>query len=140
MATLNPYLIFNGDCEAAFLFYASVFDKEIPYMGKFGEMSPNAEPKLSEEDKNRIMHVSMPLENGVVLMGSDTNSISDKTIFGNNISISINTESEQEADKLFKSLSDAGIIKMTIQKTFWNAYFGMLADKFVINWMVNFDY
>jgi PhnB protein len=59
---------------------------------------------------------------------------------GDNISISINAESEQEADKLFKGLSVGGIVKMPMEKTFWGAYFGMFRDKFGINWMVNFDY
>jgi PhnB protein len=140
MATVNPYLIFNGDCEAAFLFYESVFGTKIPYMGKFGEMNPNAEPKLSEEDNNRVMHVTLPIGKDTVLMGSDSNSTSGDVKIGENISISINTDSEEEADTLFNRLSNGGIVKMPIQKTFWNAYFGMFTDKFGINWMVNFDY
>ena len=140
MATLNPYLIFNGTCEAAFLFYAKVFETEIPYMGRFGEMVPDADPKLSDDNKNKIMHVTLPLANGSTLMGSDTNIASGDSIIGNNVSISINTESEAEADKLFNGLSEGGVIKMPIQKTFWNAYFEMFTDKFDIHWMVNFDY
>lgn len=140
MAILNPYLIFNGDCEAAFIFYAEVFNKEIPQMMRFGEMSNDAEPKLSEKDANKIMHVTLPLANNTTLMGSDSNAVEGEVKFGNNILISINTESEAEADKLFNGLSKDGIIKMPIQKTFWNAYFGILTDKFGINWMVNFDF
>jgi PhnB protein len=140
MAILNPYLIFNGECETAFIFYAKVFNKEIPQMMHFGDMGADAEPKLSDADKNKIMHVTLPLSNGTNLMGSDSNTASGEVKFGDNISISINTESEAEADSLFNGLSNGGIIKMPIQKTFWNAYFGMLTDKFGINWMVNFDY
>lgn len=140
MAILNPYLIFNGNCEEAFLFYADVFQVPFPKVMRFGDMDKDAEPKLSKNDANRIMHITLPLANGTTLMGSDSNSVAGEVTFGENISISINTESEKEANTLFEGLSNRGIIKMPIQKTFWNAYFGMLTDKFGINWMINFDY
>lgn len=139
MAQVNPYLIFNGDCQAAFLFYQSVFGGEFPYMGKFGDMPSDAEHELSEEDKNKVMHVSLPIGDGTLLMGSDSNSQSGKVQFGENVSISINTASRAEAEKLFYGLSEAGIIKMPLMDTFWGAYFGMFIDKFGIHWMVNFD-
>ncbi len=137
MAQVNPYLIFNGNCEAAFLFYKSVFGGEFPYMGKFGDMP--SETELSEEDKNKVMHVTLPIGDGTLLMGSDSNSQSGQVQFGENVSISINTTSRAEADKLFHGLSEAGIIKMPITDTFWGAYFGMFTDKYGIHWMVNFD-
>lgn len=140
MAAVNPYLIFNGNCEAAFLFYESIFGTKIPYMGKFGDMPNDSEPKLSDDDKNRVMHVTLPIGKDTVLMGSDSNTASGDVKMGENVSISINAESQEEADKLFIGLSEGGIIKMPIQKTFWNAYFGMFVDKFGIHWMVNFDF
>jgi PhnB protein len=74
-----------------------------------------------------------------VLMGSDSNSASGDVVFGGNISISINTESKAEADKLFNGLSAGGNPFMPMNQTFWGAYFGMFVDKFGIHWMVNFD-
>jgi PhnB protein len=140
MASINPYLIFNGNCEEAFLFYQSVFGGEFPYVGKFSDMpAGDANPTLSEEDANKIMHISLPIGKGSVLMGSDSNSASGEVVFGGNISISINTESKEEADKLFNGLSAGGNPFMPMNKTFWGAYFGMFVDKFGINWMVNFD-
>jgi PhnB protein len=140
MATVNPYLIFNGNCEEAFLFYKSVFGGEFPYMGKFGDMPADENtPKLSETDANRVMHVSLPIGKETILMGSDSNSQSGDVKFGHNISISINTESIAEADKLFNGLSSGGNVSMPMTKTFWGAYFGMFTDKFGIDWMVNFD-
>lgn len=140
MATVNPYLIFNGDCEAAFLFYQSVFGGEFPYMGKFSDMPPaeGCDP-VSEKDANRIMHVSLPIGKETVLMGSDSTSQSGNVIMGTNISISINAESRAEADKLFNGLSAGGKVIMAMENTFWGAYFGMFVDKFGINWMMNFD-
>jgi PhnB protein len=140
MATVNPYLIFNGNCEEAFLFYKSVFGGEFPYIGKFGDMPADENtPKLSESDANRVMHVTLPIGKETLLMGSDSNTASGDVKFGHNISISINTDSIAEADKLFNGLSAGGHVSMPMNKTFWGAYFGMFTDKFGIDWMVNFD-
>lgn len=88
----------------------------------------------------RILHVTLPISKETCLMGSDIIDISGvKIIQGNNYSVSINAESKAEADKLFKGLSAGGKVIMPMEKTFWGAYFGMFADKFGINWMVNFD-
>lgn len=139
MATINPYLIFNGNCEEAFLFYKTVFRVEIPYIGKFKDMpAGDNNPELSEEEGNRVMHVCLPI-GPVLLMGSDSNSASGDVVFGNNVSISINVESRSEADRIFNELSAGGNAYMLMSDTFWGAYFGMFTDKFGINWMVNFD-
>ncbi len=141
MAQVNPYLIFNGTCEAAFLFYKSVFGGEFPYMGRFGEMPPSDDPNCpppSDEEANRIMHVSLLIGN-TVLMGSDSTSQSGDVTVGNNISVSINADSRADADKFFNGLSAGGNVTMPMTDTFWGAYFGMFTDKFGINWMVNFD-
>lgn len=140
MATINPYLIFNGNCEEAFLFYQSVFGGEFPYVGKFNDMPANGGGEsISEEDKNKIMHISLPIGSGTILMGSDSNAASGEVVFGANVSISINAENKQEADRLFDGLSAGGNPFMPMNKTFWGAYFGMFVDKFGIHWMVNFD-
>jgi PhnB protein len=96
-------------------------------------------PPPSAEDANRVMHVSLPIGKDTVLMGSDSTSQSGDVIMGTNISISINADSRAEADKLFNGLSAGGNVIMTMQNTFWGAYFGMFSDKFGISWMVNFD-
>ena len=140
MASINPYLLFNGNCEAAFLFYQSVFGGEFPYMGKFKDMPADGNfPPPSAADAERVMHVSLPIGNGSILMGSDSNSQSGDVVIGANVSISINTESRAEADKLFNGLSAGGNAFMPMNTTFWGAYFGMFIDKFGIHWMVNFD-
>lgn len=139
MTTINVYLTFNGNCLEAFEFYKSVFGGEYAYIGKFGEMPPDENYQVPESDKNRIMHVSLPISKETILMGSDTSSYSGDAVFGNNFSVSINTESKDEADRLFNSLSEGGKITMPLAETFWGAYFGMFTDKFGINWMVNHD-
>lgn len=140
MATVNVYLTFNGNCEAAFNFYQSVFGGSFPYIGRFGDMPAQGGKPIPESDKHKIMHVSLPISKETILMGSDTGGEwASHYKEGNNFSISINAESKQEADKLFKGLSAGGKVTMAMDKTFWGAYFGMFTDKFGINWMVNFD-
>lgn len=139
MATTNTYLNFNGNCEEAFSFYKSVFGGEFSYLGRFAEMPESEDYKVSEEDKNKIMHISLPI--GIsTLMGSDVGGEWAPTFLqGNNFSISITADSKEEADRLFKELADGGQITMPLESTFWGDYFGMLTDKFGINWMLSFN-
>ncbi|WP_312343509.1 VOC family protein [Chryseobacterium binzhouense] len=140
MATVNVYLTFNGNCRQAFEFYQSVFGGEIPYMGTFGDMPPVEGKEMPEEEKNKVMHVCLPISNETMLMGSDTGGEwASQFKEGNNYAISINTDTRDEADKLFNGLSNGGNITMPMVDTFWGAYFGMFTDKFGINWMVNYD-
>lgn len=140
MATVNTYLTFNGNCEEAFNFYKSVFGGDFAYIGRFGEMPEGDGYSVPEADKNKIMHVGLPIGN-TILMGSDTGGDwAAKLIEGNNFSVSVNTESKEEADHIFKGLAAEGQITMPMENTFWGAYFGMLTDKFGIQWMVNFDH
>ncbi|WP_149244138.1 VOC family protein [Dyadobacter sp. 32] len=139
--TINPYLTFNGNCEEVFTFYKSVFGGEFQHVGRFGEM-PEQEggQALTDELKNRIMHISLPISPETVLLGSDTfGAWADQLIVGNNFSISITTDSRENADRLFVGLSAGGQVTMPMNKTFWGSYFGMLTDKFGINWMISFD-
>lgn len=141
MATVNPYLTFDSRCAEAFEFYKSVFGGEFSYLGKFKDMPPmEGQGPMSDADGEKVMHVSLPISKETVLMGSDSSeAFGQATIIGNNFSVSINTDSQQEADKLFGGLSVGGKVTMPMSKTFWGAYFGMFTDKFGIQWMVNFD-
>ncbi|MBZ4036886.1 VOC family protein [Flavobacterium sp. 17A] len=138
MAAVNPYLMFNGTCEEAFLFYKSVFGGDFPYMGKYKDAPAEEGEVLSEEALNRIMHVSLPIGN-TILMGSDSHPRYGDVSFGDNFLVSINVESTEEADRIFNGLSAGGTVEMPMDNTFWGSYFGMFKDKFGINWMVSFD-
>lgn len=136
MAAVNAYLNFNGNTAEAFNFYKSVFGGEFENFQRFSDM-PDME-HLSEEEKSRVMHVSFPIGQ-TMLMGSDTlESMGYAFKTGNNFSLSVDTQSEEEADKIFNALAKGGNVTMPLEKTFWGAYFGMLTDKFGIQWMVNF--
>ena len=138
MIKINPYLTFMGNCEEAFNFYRSVFGGEFPYVGRFKDMPESSGNKVSDAEKEKIMHISLPISDETVLMGSDTSEGFGQPVeAGNNFSISINTDSVEEATRIFNALSEGGRINMPLEKTFWNAYFGMMTDKFGIHWMVN---
>lgn len=139
MATTNTYLNFNGNCEEAFNFYKSVFGGEFNYLGRFGDMPASDDYKVPEADKNKVMHVSLPIGSSI-LMGSDTGGEwAPGFILGNNFSISVTANSKEEADNLFNGLAEGGKITMPMASTFWGDYFGMLTDKFGVNWMFSFN-
>ena len=137
MAAVNPYLIFNGNCEEAFTFYKSAFRHEFSSLSHFEDMP--AESPVSEQDRGRILHVALPVGQGTVLMGSDSQGSYGEVKAGDNFSISISTESKEEATRLFTELSTDGQVTMPLDDTFWGAYFGMFTDKFGIAWMINCD-
>lgn len=137
--TINIYLNFNGNCEEAFLFYKSVFGGEFDYFGRYGEMPPQEGFEMPEEFRQKVLHVSLPISAETALLGCDTGHFSPKADFGNNFSISINTHSKEEADRMFSMLTDGGQVQMPMDITFWGAYYGMCTDRYGINWMINVD-
>lgn len=141
MAVVNVYLTFNGNCQEAFNFYQSVFGGEFPYVGKFKDMPPQEGiPPLSAEMGEKIMHISLQISKETAIMGSDTGGEWAPNFKpGNNFSISISAESKEEADRLFNGLAQGGKITMPLAQAFWGDYFGMLEDKFGINWMMSFN-
>ena len=141
MAKINPYLYFLGNAEEAFNFYKLVFGGEFAILQRFGEMPGCEEMNLSDADKEKLMHVALPIGDGNVLMATDAvGEHAEDAVIGTNISLSLSAESKEEADKNFNGLSSGGTVTMPIGDTFWGAYFGMCKDKFGIQWMVNYDY
>lgn len=138
MLKLNPYLNFTGNCEEAFNFYKSVFGGEFSYIGRFKDMP--ADYKVDPSETEKIMHISLPMGEGNILMGSDVPaSMADTYRLGSNISLTVSPDSENEAQRIFNQLSEGGIVTMPLDKTFWGSLFGMLTDKYGINWMVDYE-
>jgi PhnB protein len=135
--TINPYLSYPGTAEEAFKLYQSVFGGEFSSVQRFKD-TPEAN-RVSASEREKIMHIALPVGKGVTLMASDTlESMGHKPSIGDNFSLSITVDSKQEADRIFEGLSRGGKIEMPMQKIFWGDYFGMFADKFGIRWMVSF--
>lgn len=136
-ATVNPYLNFNGNTEEAFNFYKSVFGGEFLAIMRFSDNPGCGE--IPEAEKGKIMHIALPIGKGTVLMATDAlESMGQKLTFGNNFYISLAPESKEEAERLFNGLSAGGKIEMPLQDMFWGDYFGTFADKFGVQWMINY--
>lgn len=139
MATFNPYLNFPGNTEEAFEFYKSVFGGEFVGLTRFKDIPEGA--KLSPDEREKIMHVSLPVGKGNMLMATDAlESMGHKVTAGNNFYIAVEADSKEEAKKFFDGLSVGGKTEQPLQDTFWGAYFGMIADKYGIRWMVSYTY
>ncbi|MUV03482.1 VOC family protein [Flavobacterium rakeshii] len=136
MKAVNPYLNFNGNTEEAFNFYKSVFGGEFVTVMRFGE-TPGCE-SMPETEKNGIMHIALPLGSSL-LMGTDVPKSMEQVKFGTNSSITIDAESREEADRYFNGLAEGGKVGMPMDDMFWGAYYGMLTDKFGVQWMINFQ-
>ena len=139
MKAVNPYLNFSDTCEAAFEFYKSVFGGEFATVMRFKE-TPAEVMEVPASEAEKIMHMALPLGQGTLLMGSDVPEAMGPVTTGDNFAISLSAGSEAEATALFNKLSAGGQVTMPLDKAFWGDYFGMLTDKFGVQWMVSYDY
>lgn len=137
MATLNPYLNFNGNTEDVFNFYKSVFGGDFQMIMRFKDVP--SQFRGPEHEHNKIMHIALPIGKNSLLMGSDMPEHFGKAVPGNNMHISITADSKEEADKLFNGLSAGGKVIMPMSDAFWGSYFGMATDKHGISWMISFE-
>lgn len=136
MKSVNPYLNFNGNAEEAFKFYQRVFGGEV-HTVRYKDLDDNM--GLTGDDLNKVANAMLPIVGDTVLYGSDAPGKFDHTFrTGDSIQINIEAESRDEAEQLFNNLSDGGDIKMPMQETEWAERFGMLSDKFGVQWMVGF--
>lgn len=143
MATVNTYLNFSNNTEEAFNFYKSVFKTEFQGGGimRFKDIpAMEGMPPLPEADMNLVMHVSLPILGGHMLMGTDApESMGFKVNFGNNIYISLQPDTRSETQYLFNALSEGGKVEQELQEMFWGDYYGSCSDKFGVRWMFNCD-
>lgn len=135
---ISPYLNFPGTTEEAMRFYAKALGGTLSEIHRFGGM-PNAD-EIPKELHERVMHVSIDLPGGALLMASDTmEGMGPPHVAGTNMSISIHPNSREEADRVFLALSEGGEVTMPLEDQFWGDYYGMLTDRYGIQWMVNFN-
>lgn len=139
MAIVNTYLYFNGDCEEAFELYKSAFDKEFKYVGRYKDVSQTARHNFPNCEDEHIMHIALPISEETILMGADIidNGRNEKNAY-NNFSLYVSTDSKKEANRIFKSLSSGGEIKLPMSDQFWGSYYGICVDKFGVQWKISF--
>lgn len=128
----NPYLTFDGRCEAAFKFYQACLGGKIEAM--FTHRGTPMEAHVPTEWRDKIMHAMLVID-GAVLMGSDAPPERYQKPQG--FSVSLNIDDPAEAERVFHALAENGIVQMPIQQTFWAQRFGALVDQFGTPWMIN---
>ncbi len=139
MALINPHVNFNGNAEEAFTFYQSVFGGTFTKIIRFKDLESEDFP-VAENEKNKIMHIALPIGKTGMLMGNDVPEMLGPTNENENRSkIVITAETKEEADQLFNGLSVGGQVEFPIGDSPWGTYFGMFRDKYGIEWMVEFD-
>jgi PhnB protein len=138
MKTVNPYLNFPGNTEEAFGFYRSVFGGDFLGVVRFRDFGDNP-MSVPESDQDKIAHIALPLGEDTILMGTDAlESLGHALTPGNNFYITLEAETEGEADRLFDALSAGGRVEMPLGRTEWAEKYGSCADKFGVQWMVSY--
>ena len=134
MKTLNPYLVFNGNCEEAFNFYAVCLEGKIEMIARFSDNPQNNIPKAHE---NKVMHASLSFSKGI-LMGSDHvegAGFATEATMRSNVHLCLNFDNDAEIETTFAKLKEGGEVTMELKDQFWGSKFGMLTDKFGMRWM-----
>jgi PhnB protein len=132
MIRLNPYLNFNGQCEAAFKLYAQCLGGEVELMMTYAG-SPS-EGHVPPEWRQKILHARL-IVGDQTIMGCDAPP--DRFEQPKGFSVALHMHDRAEAERIFQALAVEGTVRMPLQRTFWAARFGMLVDRFGIPWMVN---
>lgn len=134
MSSVSTYLNFMGDTEEAISFYASVFGTQITgEIARMGDMGP--EGQLSEDEKQLVAHVALPILGGHVLMASDmVRSLGHELRVGNNVTLNLEPDTRAETDRLYAALSEGGSDSTGMSDMPW-AYWGCTLDRFGIRWM-----
>lgn len=139
MTTINPWINFNGNAEEAFTFYKSVFGGEFTKVVRFKDIASTEFP-IPENEANKIMYIALPIGQNNMLIGNDVPEVLGKVNERENRSkISVNTESKEEAEKLFSGLSAGGEVEGPMGQGPWGSYAGMFRDKYGIEWIVEFN-
>jgi PhnB protein len=138
MALINPHINFNGNAEEAFNFYRSIFGGEFAKVVRFRDLASEQFP-VPENELNKIMHIALAIGPNF-LMGNDVPASMGPTNENENRSkIQVSAESREEASRLFLGLSAGGAPEFPMGESPWGTYFGMLRDKYGIEWMLEFD-
>ncbi len=138
MATINPYINFNGNAEEAFNFYKSVFGGEFASVVRFKDLESPEFP-VPENDANKIMRIALLIGGNTLIANDVPESMGPVNENENRSKISVSTESRAEAEKIFTGLSAGGAVEMPMAESPWGSYFAMFRDKFGIEWTVEFD-
>ena len=139
MATINPWINFNGNAEEAFTFYKSIFGGEFTKVVRFKDIASDEFP-VAEKEENKIMYIALPIGTTTMLIANDVPEVLGRVNENENRSkIVVSTESKEEADRLFQGLSSGGEVEGSMGDSPWDSYAGMFRDKYGIEWIIEFS-
>lgn len=139
MIKVNPWINFNGNAEEAFNFYKSVFGGEFAKIVRFRDLSSDVFT-VSENEANKIMYIALPIGNEAMIVANDVPEILGRVNEDENRSkIFVNTETKEEAERLFTELSVGGQVEGPMGETPWGSYAGMFRDKYGIEWIIEYS-
>lgn len=136
MISLNPYLVYNGNCEEAFNFYKSVFHGADLHTTYYKDAPREAKKYFPNAPDENVVHATLKIDENTFIMGNDNAdpSLPSKKPFSNDFYLYVNTDNPKEAIRIFNELSVAGRVILPIAETFWSPVYGILIDKFGIHW------
>lgn len=138
MATINPYINFNGNAEEAFNFYKSVFGGEFTSVVRFKDLE-SADFPVPANEANKLMRIALPIGGNTLLANDIPEAMGRVSEEENRSKIAVSAESRGEADRIFAGLSVGGTVEMPMADSPWGTYFAMFRDKYGIEWTVEFD-
>ena len=138
MATINPYINFNGNAEEAFTFYKSVFGGEFAGITRFKDIA-SAEFPVPENEAHKIMRIALPIGNNVLIANDVPESMGRVNENENRSKIAITADSKEEAGRIFNELSSGGAVEMPLEESAPGSWFAMFRDKYGIEWTVEYS-
>ena len=138
MVTIDPYINFNGNAEDAFAFYKSVFGGEYEEVIRFKDLA-SPEFTVPEHEANKILRIVLPIGASRLIANDVPEALGPVNERENRSKIAVNTESREEADRIFAGLTQGGSIEMPMDESPWGTYFGMFRDKYGIEWTIEFS-
>ena len=133
---LTPYIIFDGNCEEALNFYAKALGGQINNLTRYKDAPPTGQVVV---DTNKVMHAHLAVNGNAILMASDSGQGGPASPPGGMVHLSLNLKDPGQIQNVFARMSEGARINMPLQDTFWGATFGMITDRFGVNWMFNYD-
>ena len=138
MTKVGIYLNFMGDTEAAFDLYRSAFGGEFTTLQRMRDVPPDPAHPISEKEQELVAHIELPILDGTSLMGTDViESMGQDLRIGNNVTISLELDRLDDANRIFARLSEDGTDVQPLSKMFWGAHWGTCADRYGVRWMFN---
>jgi len=138
MATINPYINFNGNAEEAFTFYKSVFGGEFINIIRFKDLA-GPDFTVPEAEADKIMRIVLPIGPNTLIANDVPAAMGPVNENENRSKIAVSAETREEAERIFTGLSVGGEVEMPLGESPWGTYFAMFRDKFGIEWTVEFD-